>query len=884
MLTSGECVKNFKFSIVVAIYNSAEYLEETIASVLKQTIGFEKNVQLILVNDGSTDNSMDIIKEYYERYPNNIVPLSKENGGPASARNLGLEYVTGEIVNFLDGDDMLKSNALSRVYKFFKKHDDVDIVAIPLKCFGRLEGDHHLNYKFKKERVVDLKEEYCYPQLSSSSSFIKMEAVSNHSFNETVINGEDLVFINEILLEKQKIGFLNSTEYKYRKRFDSSSYMDNPFSSKKAYTEKMELCYKHLIDYSIRKYTYVPKFIQYLIALDLNGLVNSDEFEKTLTSDDEIAEFWDCLNYILKYIDDDIIKSHKYLKIQFKRFYMYLKHRDVDIQSTRRRAFFKSNGYLIDRVEWHRLFLDIVEIRNNVLSISGYVISNFYLDSLKIEAIIKTGNGEREILECKKVQYPTSERKTRRYLGIDWEFFNNFDLEIPLEKYDDFKVSFRFVFDEDDHHAVSYPQIAFKEYAGLSEYSNYFVNGSKMVLFKDNSLHVIDYSSKFKAKMELKSMLKILFSFNLNELEALFIRLIYFIFYRSNNNKRIWLFMDRPDMADDNAEYLFKYAINQDDGIEKYFILDKRCDDYKRMTRISKNIVNYRSVKHKVLYLFAEKVVSSHVDTFWLNPFYDSNRKFYSGLNHVETCFLQHGVTKDDVSYWIKKFHMNLYLFLTTSDYEKDSILNGHYNFSDDIVKTLGLPRYDNLKNDLTKNEILFFPTWRNYLLDEETFVNSEYYKSLNSFLNNRELLDSLNEKGYKIIFKPHYNLLPFIDLIDVPSEISISEDSFQELFNHSSLLVTDYSSVFFDFAYLKKPIIYYHGDEYHYEQGYFDYETMGFGDITYSEDELVEMIKKIIGDECVMEDKFKNRVDKFFKYNDKDNCKRVYDWLKENK
>ena len=58
----------------------------------------------------------------------------------------------------------------------------------------------------------------------------------------------------------------------------------------------------------------------------------------------------------------------------------------------------------------------------------------------------------------------------------------------------------------------------------------------------------------------------------------------------------------------------------------------------------------------------------------------------------------------------------------------------------------------------------------------------------------------------------------------------------------------------------------------------------MGFGDITYSEDELVEMIKKIIGDECVMEDKFKNRVDKFFKYNDKDNCKRVYDWLKENK
>ena len=70
--------------------------------------------------------------------------------------------------------------------------------------------------------------------------------------------------------------------------------------------------------------------------------------------------------------------------------------------------------------------------------------------------------------------------------------------------------------------------------------------------------------------------------------------------------------------------------------------------------------------------------------------------------------------------------------------------------------------------------------------------------------------------------------------MFDIPNEIRVSYDeSYQELFNNSSVLVTDYSSVFFDFAYLKKPVIYYHPiDDYHYENSYFDYETMGFGDV----------------------------------------------------
>ena len=100
------------------------------------------------------------------------------------------------------------------------------------------------------------------------------------------------------------------------------------------------------------------------------------------------------------------------------------------------------------------------------------------------------------------------------------------------------------------------------------------------------------------------------------------------------------------------------------------------------------------------------------------------------------------------------------------------------------------------------------------------------------------------------------------------------------DLFNYSSLLITDYSSVFFDFAYLKKPVIYFQSNEYHYTEGYFDYETMGFGDVISSNECLIDKIKFYLSVNCKMEEKYQERVDKFYKYFDKNNSKRVYEWI----
>lgn len=129
-------VGKYKVSVVTAVYNVEEYLQEMIESITVQTIGFA-NVQLILIDDGSQDSSGQICDQYALQYPENIIVIHKENGGVSSARNEGLRYVKGEYINFTDADDMLENNALELMFAYLKKNEEkIDLVAIPLKLLG----------------------------------------------------------------------------------------------------------------------------------------------------------------------------------------------------------------------------------------------------------------------------------------------------------------------------------------------------------------------------------------------------------------------------------------------------------------------------------------------------------------------------------------------------------------------------------------------------------------------------------------------------------------------------------------------------------------------------------------------------------------------------
>ena len=123
---------DFLFSVVMAVYNVEPFLNEAVDSLVNQTIGFNK-IQLIMVDDGSTDRSSSICDEYAAQYPNNIVVVHKENGGVASARNTGLEYAYGKYINFMDSDDKFSPDAFEKVATFFDKNESsIDIATVPI--------------------------------------------------------------------------------------------------------------------------------------------------------------------------------------------------------------------------------------------------------------------------------------------------------------------------------------------------------------------------------------------------------------------------------------------------------------------------------------------------------------------------------------------------------------------------------------------------------------------------------------------------------------------------------------------------------------------------------------------------------------------------------
>ncbi|WP_181022858.1 CDP-glycerol glycerophosphotransferase family protein [Lactococcus lactis] len=365
----------------------------------------------------------------------------------------------------------------------------------------------------------------------------------------------------------------------------------------------------------------------------------------------------------------------------------------------------------------------------------------------------------------------------------------------------------------------------------------------------------------------------------------------YVDYFESYRNKRIWLFIDRPTTIGDNAEALFRYCANREDGIEKFMIIPDETY-YQNFEGVSANIIIYGSFEYKFLLMFAEKVISS--TTFWEWVNIDTNIPKYEfklivqALSNAQEVFLQHGIIrKTSFSDWyLNSSSKNFDFMITSTEKEYELMRSEDTGFKEKQVQLTGLPRFDFLKNH-AENVITFLPTWRiQYSKDDGSydkhFKESDFFKSINEFLNDENLLELLRKNNYRFIFKIHPKFFVQIEDFDIPEEIEIvsTELSYNEIYEKSAILITDYSSAVVDFAYLKKPIIYYHSIKEEDEENpeYFSYERDGFGEICLSIESVINKVQHYIDNDCLMEEEYVKRVDSFFKYTDKNNSERVYD------
>ncbi len=369
----------------------------------------------------------------------------------------------------------------------------------------------------------------------------------------------------------------------------------------------------------------------------------------------------------------------------------------------------------------------------------------------------------------------------------------------------------------------------------------------------------------------------------------------FFIFRLLKSKKRkYYLFNDRLAYGDDNAEELFKYINENHKEFAKrcYFVLEKDSLSINRLKRIGKTL-SFGSFNHKLKFLNSRIILSSHSSYLGncFNPFSIEEMDIYKDLINKKFIFLQHGVIMNDVREYLNRELTTADLLITTTKEEYKYVKSNDFMYDKDMITHSGLPRFDKLKNKNGNKIILISPTWR-ALKETVNFENSEYFITYKKLLNNNRLNEILKAKGYKVKFLLHPVFSKYKNLFNQLSneyiEILASDKiKYFELFNECSLLITDYSSIHFDVAFLKKPIIYYQFDKNyffkeHYRKGYFDYVKDGFGKVIEKEKELIIEIEHCINNNCKLETEYKNRIENSFYNLDHNNSKRVFNKVVE--
>lgn len=347
--------------------------------------------------------------------------------------------------------------------------------------------------------------------------------------------------------------------------------------------------------------------------------------------------------------------------------------------------------------------------------------------------------------------------------------------------------------------------------------------------------------------------------------------------------KNLWLVSERKYDARDNGFFFFEYLTQNHPEINCAYVISKNSADFEKVKRTGR-VIEPKSFSHMLAFAVSKVRISTH----YMGPAPDTYRFAVMkriGLIRGKDVFLQHGIIANDA----KELHYpnaKIDLFICTADKEYEFIKN-NFGHKDGVVKKIGLCRYDRLKSNI-KKQILVMPTWRNFLINltDEEFVKSEYYKNFQSLINDKMLNSALKENGYEIILYLHFELQKFSHLFkaDFPT-VKIADfksSGVRELLVNSSLLVTDYSSVFFDFAYMEKPVLYFWFDEdkffaAQYDRGYFDCRKDGFGPVAETSGAALDFIIKKLNGGMKTDDVYKKRADLFFGEKSLNRCEKTY-------
>lgn len=291
----------YLISCIIPCYNVGLYLEEAIESIIKQVIGFEK-IELILVNDGSNDNTNEICEKYKKIY-SNVVYINQKNSGVSIARNNGINSASGKYLTFLDGDDIWDIDAFKKGIKLLDSNSDIDFVAFRVHQFEGVDKYHALDYKFDRDKIVDINEDITMIQTQVVSAIYRREFISKYSFDPKIKYAEDVKFMSDLLFEQPKFGIISTSCYNARKRANSSSAVQTQITNIDWYTVTVKEVFNYIFNKSTKKYGKVLDYYQILVLYELQWRFFTRREDLVLKGND-LKKYYNSLVKLLKQCDD----------------------------------------------------------------------------------------------------------------------------------------------------------------------------------------------------------------------------------------------------------------------------------------------------------------------------------------------------------------------------------------------------------------------------------------------------------------------------------------------------------------------------------------------------------------------------------------------------
>lgn len=878
-------MKNFEYKVtmIVPIYNMEEFLRDCLDSLARQTID-PKEMEILLIDDGSPDNSIEIMREFAEKYPNMKI-LRKENEGLSRTRNYGIQRARGKYIMYIDADDTLSPETVEKVTAFFDKHyDEVDLVTykeIPL--IAGEEGKPHYRYKTLVDSgVYDLNRmENAFISQTRVNVCVKNEGENNILFDlDREFRHEDQKYCIEVVRRKMKIGFCNKGVYYYLHQ--PQSIVRTFFYAYYIFEKTMKFWEDVFAYYEDDK---IPYYIQALYLNDLSWKTCSDILLPYHYGEQQMREAQDRLLRLLDKVEDEIILRHPSVDNFHRQYYIRLKENtDFSILTGPNEIAVTNHGSLVFDTKRMEIVLLKFKVKNNKIQFMAFLKSAVfnYLDKPKIYLIKNHKYEEAEELDLQLSSWSYYHAK------VMTNKFWLFSVELDLNKLHSFEFKVALEDQLVDTYYYFMPNVYFSHAA--KRYS-YYKEGKE---FRQET--GVFYINKINQQQYQKDMAKIKNRYKKTDRKLWALR--NFALKHIKKYENVWLYYDCKGVKRDNGYYQFVHDFEKKDGVRRYYVINE--EDFRKKRRqfprkYRKYMIQFDGRMHKLLFLKAQKLITAFIERNNYMPFSPKRyQKVVEVSNQPDIIYLQHGVLHAHVPWKYSLDRLVIDKEVISTPYEKENLIK-NYRFHEDALLPCGMPRYDYIDvNQKSVNRILFAPSWRKYLVGmvggewvttEGKFLASKFFEETSRFLNSKELEEILDKNDFYLDFKLHPILERYKHLYTIDNKrVTMAESVISE--TEYKIFMTDFSSFVFDFVYLQRPIVYFLPDQDMFRAGMNDYREIdipfedGFGELALTAEEAVSAVSKIMDNQCEPEKKYADKMKDFFYYKDNDQCERIYQGL----